>query len=212
MRLRAGRPSSPSVRGSRGRATGQPRWLRYDFELIDCRECHLRDGVPLTCVLPVQPGLDGVDHRRKGGTGEPGRCRGRMVLPERIELSTSPLPRECSTTELRQRPGAARFLPAPPGPRNPFRRPPAPSREEADAWCWRRLSMLLICSYTWASCPDGRGVPGSSAPGHAGFRVKAGWRDTRHQSHANLTSLGTCSGDSHPNIICSSLAKRHLDP
>src|SRR5579871_607186 len=28
-----------------------------------------------------------------------------MVLPERIELSTSPLPRECSTTELRQRPG-----------------------------------------------------------------------------------------------------------
>jgi hypothetical protein len=26
------------------------------------------------------------------------------VLPERIELSTSPLPRECSTTELRQRP------------------------------------------------------------------------------------------------------------
>jgi hypothetical protein len=26
-----------------------------------------------------------------------------MVLPERIELSTSPLPRECSTTELRQR-------------------------------------------------------------------------------------------------------------
>jgi hypothetical protein len=29
--------------------------------------------------------------------------RGKMVLPERIELSTSPLPRECSTTELRQR-------------------------------------------------------------------------------------------------------------
>ena len=25
-----------------------------------------------------------------------------MVLPERIELSTSPLPRECSTPELRQ--------------------------------------------------------------------------------------------------------------
>src|SRR5579862_3027334 len=28
-----------------------------------------------------------------------------MVLPEGIELSTSPLPRECSTTELRQRAG-----------------------------------------------------------------------------------------------------------
>jgi hypothetical protein len=27
-----------------------------------------------------------------------------MVLQERIELSTSPLPRECSTTELLQHP------------------------------------------------------------------------------------------------------------
>ena len=34
---------------------------------------------------------------------------GKMVLPERIELSTSPLPRECSTTELRQQPDAADF-------------------------------------------------------------------------------------------------------
>jgi hypothetical protein len=35
-----------------------------------------------------------------------------MVLPEGIELSTSPLPRECSTTELRQRFGlkGLRFL------------------------------------------------------------------------------------------------------
>ncbi len=34
-----------------------------------------------------------------------------MVLPDRIELSTSPLPRECSTTELRQlRPIYSRFL------------------------------------------------------------------------------------------------------
>jgi hypothetical protein len=33
-----------------------------------------------------------------------------MVLPERIELSTSPLPRECSTTELRQRPVRGPFL------------------------------------------------------------------------------------------------------
>jgi hypothetical protein len=30
-----------------------------------------------------------------------------MVLPVRIELTTSPLPRECSTTELRQRALAA---------------------------------------------------------------------------------------------------------
>ncbi len=30
-----------------------------------------------------------------------------LVLPVRIELTTSPLPRECSTTELRQRTEAA---------------------------------------------------------------------------------------------------------
>ena len=30
-----------------------------------------------------------------------------MVLQERIELSTSPLPRECSTTELLQRRGTS---------------------------------------------------------------------------------------------------------
>ena len=35
----------------------------------------------------------------------------KMVLPERIELSTSPLPRECSTTELRQRPECGGLLP-----------------------------------------------------------------------------------------------------
>ncbi len=45
----------------------------------------------------------------------------RMVLPDRIELSTSPLPMECSTTELRQHarysrigpkgPSGGRFLP-----------------------------------------------------------------------------------------------------
>ena len=34
-----------------------------------------------------------------------------LVLPERIELSTSPLPRECSTTELRQHPDAEPNIP-----------------------------------------------------------------------------------------------------
>jgi iron complex transport system substrate-binding protein len=40
-------------------------------------------------------------------------CQGQvgwMVLQERIELSTSPLPRECSTTELLQHPGSARRM------------------------------------------------------------------------------------------------------
>ena len=40
-----------------------------------------------------------------------------MVLPDRIELSTSPLPMECSTTELRQHAREARI-----GPKGPDRR------------------------------------------------------------------------------------------
>jgi hypothetical protein len=32
----------------------------------------------------------------------PGTAFLKLVLPKRIELLTSPLPRECSTTELRQ--------------------------------------------------------------------------------------------------------------
>ena len=39
-------------------------------------------------------------------------AQGAMVLPDRIELSTSPLPRECSTTELRQPALVARRLTA----------------------------------------------------------------------------------------------------
>ena len=44
-----------------------------------------------------------------------------LVLPDRIELSTSPLPRECSTTELRQR--------------RPWRRCPRGRRREAGQTC-----------------------------------------------------------------------------
>lgn len=39
-----------------------------------------------------------------------------MVLPDRIELSTSPLPRECSTTELRQQTGHRENRPSGPRP------------------------------------------------------------------------------------------------
>lgn len=81
-----------------------------------------------------------------------------LVLPDRIELSTSPLPRECSTTELRQQmqqglalgaaTGRGRFLPQ--GPRRRKRgspgfrgKTPAPSPEipptpfESDRICPR---------------------------------------------------------------------------
>ncbi len=52
--------------------------------------------------------LKRVKVRTKLGHCMPRECRSvrdltqRMVLPDRIELSTSPLPMECSTTELRQ--------------------------------------------------------------------------------------------------------------
>src|SRR5947207_3228941 len=43
----------------------------------------------------------------------------KMVLPDRIELSTSPLPMECSTTELRQHAGARESaIAVPPGGRS----------------------------------------------------------------------------------------------
>ena len=56
-----------------------------------------------------------------------------MVLPERIELSTSPLPRECSTTELRQRSAVpTSFLPmrAQPHPAGKLSAAARPSRRD----------------------------------------------------------------------------------
>ena len=44
-----------------------------------------------------------IDHAKARIKLEIQRLRERLVLPDRIELSTSPLPMECSTTELRQR-------------------------------------------------------------------------------------------------------------
>jgi hypothetical protein len=55
--------------------------------------------------------------------------RKKLVLPDRIELSTSPLPMECSTTELRQHARVART-----GRIGPYRRPilaTTPSRTQA---------------------------------------------------------------------------------
>ena len=69
-----------------------------------------RHGMPR--AASVAPGWRFVLERSAG-------CR--LVLLERIELSTSPLPRECSTTELQQRTGpeAAVVLAPPAGGRNP---------------------------------------------------------------------------------------------
>ena len=51
-----------------------------------------------------------------------------MVLPVGIEPTTSPLPRGCSTTELRQRPG---LRPVPPEIHD------APVIGKAGGWSWR---------------------------------------------------------------------------
>ena len=51
----------------------------------------------------IDPVGDGERLDKAAYWDEPRTTKGKMVLPERIELSTSPLPRECSTTELRQR-------------------------------------------------------------------------------------------------------------
>src|SRR2546430_13718449 len=95
-----------------------------------------------------------------------------MVLPDRIELSTSPLPMECSTTELRQRAPdtgfgqKGRYKAADPCHKAPSRASGAPAcgvvksgNEEAAAACFSRLSCgpirLPICSPSAASAPDG---------------------------------------------------------
>src|SRR5882757_11474001 len=52
-----------------------------------------------------------------------------MVLPDRIELSTSPLPMECSTTELRQHARKSRNRP---------KRPPAGGRFLPQGPRWRK--------------------------------------------------------------------------
>ena len=60
-------------------------------------------GATVQWFLQLLPGGWRAISDRSGGV-EPSFCSpmGRMVLQERIELSTSPLPRECSTTELLQ--------------------------------------------------------------------------------------------------------------
>ncbi len=57
------------------------------------------------CTPTTQQSVNGCPRHRQCTAAA---SLSRMVLPVRIELTTSPLPRECSTTELRQRAGARR--------------------------------------------------------------------------------------------------------
>jgi hypothetical protein len=66
-----------------------------------------------------------------------------MVLPEVIETSTSPLPRECSTTELRQH--GARGAPQSARPLATERRATQPHRRKAGPALFRRLRGAGAC-------------------------------------------------------------------
>ena len=57
-------------------------------------------------AVPADPGVGGTLQRFGYHTGVEigGEYDGRLVLPVGIEPTTSPLPRGCSTTELRQPP------------------------------------------------------------------------------------------------------------
>src|SRR5882757_7205668 len=87
--------------------------------------------------------------------------KGRVVLPHRIELWTSPLPRECSTTELRQRPeaGGAGYAIAP-APVQPL--PPAETGVPRQLAAGRRVCLRF---------------------GRAGRRNKMDWRPISADSH-----------------------------
>ena len=101
-----------------------PALKRYELS-----EAQLQRIAPLLPGKKGDPGRSGTDNRRFARSTPSGRpptepCNGlcnrvvgsqalqrlvfkgdqglKLVLPDRIELSTSPLPRECSTTELRQ--------------------------------------------------------------------------------------------------------------
>ena len=77
-------------------------FLALHFRAAD-RGCPSAPGLP--CALFKEEG-----NRDEQNSGVRGRENANpclfweelMVLPDRIELSTSPLPMECSTTELRQ--------------------------------------------------------------------------------------------------------------
>ena len=81
------------------------RWVAGQLEEVGYTTEYVEAGAPGRGTLSgadhhVDPGRHGWRHRERP------ECAGALVLPDRIELSTSPLPRECSTTELRQRRGA----------------------------------------------------------------------------------------------------------
>jgi hypothetical protein len=75
--------------------------MSWDFlaQFSDCSQLHERLLRKVPADLLSICGAAGRDLRKNGDNSDE-----LLVLQERIELSTSPLPRECSTTELLQHP------------------------------------------------------------------------------------------------------------
>ncbi len=99
-----------------------------------------------------------------------------MVLRERIELSTSPLPRECSTTELPQRralhKGGDRYLQR----RNVPSRCPS-SRHAALTDAWPEINLGLRVVVAWGKTP--RGFESSPVPARPVPEPAPPWRSRR---------------------------------
>ena len=126
-----------------------------------------------------------------------------MVLPDRIELSTSPLPMECSTTELRQharylrgigpngRPLGGRFLP-----QGPLRRKHAGRPERAQ----NRQKMALVADKLLQSGQPPRKLPRNSQ-GRAGSQPSvAGVRRRRIMTSHGLAAavaIAARGGETH---------------
>jgi hypothetical protein len=101
----------------KGPDLGIPRWLRARSKLSAGRASWIRGQNANRCArfVSVDAGFPGLFQSNQLKEPKPaarqngwlaliskGFSRERLVLPDRIELSTSPLPMECSTTELRQ--------------------------------------------------------------------------------------------------------------
>ena len=110
-----------------------------------------------------------------------------MVLPDRIELSTSPLPMECSTTELRQH---ARYS------RESAQKAPTGGRFLPQGPLWRKRAATEGTAQKRAKIRAGRRVRADPVPGLPDRRPKR--RDERESclefDHFGLIALQGIDG------------------
>ncbi len=113
------------------------------------------------------------------------------MLPRRVELRTSPLPRECSTTELRQRASPIRYSVT------IRRRGPSDTRSCGD--CKRNLDAGLSGHYIGRMIDTPKGKQSSVKPDKADRLAEAlreNLRKRKAQSRARSGVGGSGAGDS----------------